>query len=164
LIEAAKHITKEHKETKFVIVGNGPLKNTLIEYTKQHGVYGNFTFLGFVPEAQLHNLYTCADIFASPSIQEGQGISLLEAQATAKPVVAFNVTAIKEVVKNKETGLLLEPDTKELANAICYLLSNKELRKKMGNSAREFVSKNFSWKICSKKMLQVYNEVSKTHL
>ena len=164
LIEAAKQVTKEHSETKFVIVGNGPLKNNLIEYTKQQGVYGNFTFLGDVSEAQLHNLYACADIFASPSIQEGQGISLLEAQATAKPVVAFNVTAIKEVVKNKETGLIVEPNSKELASAISYLLSNKELREKMGKSAREFVSNNFTWEICSKKMLQVYNEVSKTQL
>jgi glycosyltransferase involved in cell wall biosynthesis len=160
LIEAAKHVIKERKETKFVVVGDGPLKNRLISYSKEQGVSDKFVFLGDVPEAMLHQLYNCADVFASPSIQEGQGISLLEAQATAKPVVAFNVSAINEVVKNKETGLLVKPDSYELANAILSLLSDKSLREKMGRSGREFVSKNFSWDICAQKMFQLYSEAS----
>ena len=65
-----------------------------------------------------------------------------------------------EVVKNKETGLLVNPNSDELANAISQLLSDKELRDKMGQSARNFVIKNFSWDICSKKMFQVYSEVT----
>ena len=160
LIEAAKRVTKESRDTKFVVVGDGPLKNHLIQQSKEQGVSDNFAFLGAVPEAMLHSLYNCADVFASPSIQEGQGISLLEAQASAKPVVAFNVTAITEVVKNKETGLLVEPDSNELADAILSLLSNKALREKMGRSGREFVSNNFSWDICAQKMLHVYSEAS----
>jgi len=160
LIEAAKQVIKENRETKFVVVGDGPLKNHLISYSKEQGVSDKFVFLGEIPEAMLHQLYNCADVFASPSIQEGQGISLLEAQATAKPVVAFNVTAINEVVKNKETGLLVEPDSYELANAISSLLSDKSLREKMGRSGREFVSKNFSWDICAQKMFKVYSEAS----
>jgi len=92
LIEAAKQVIKENKETKFVVVGDGPLKSHLISYSKEQGISDKFAFLGYVPEEMLHQLYNCADVFASPSIQEGQGITLLEAQATAKPVVAFNVT------------------------------------------------------------------------
>jgi glycosyltransferase involved in cell wall biosynthesis len=160
LIEAAKQVIKEFKETKFVVVGDGPLKNHLISYSKEQGVSGNFVFLGDVTEDMLHRLYNCADVFASPSIQEGQGISLLEAQATAKPVVAFNVTAINEIVKNNETGLLVKPDSHELAHALLSLLSDKPLREKMGRSGREFVSKNYSWNICAQKMLQIYSEAS----
>jgi glycosyltransferase involved in cell wall biosynthesis len=158
LIEAAKQVIKENKETKFVVVGEGPLKSHLISYSKEQGVSDKFVFLGYVPEETLHRLYNCADVFASPSIQEGQGITLLEAQATAKPVVAFNVTAIKEVVKNKETGLLVKPDSYELADAILTLLSDKPLREKMGRSGREFVSGTFSWDVCAQKMFQVYSE------
>lgn len=160
LIEAAKQVIKEHNDTKFVIVGEGPLKNKLVSYTKKQKVSDKFDFLGNVSETDLPKLYNYADVFASPSIQEGQGITLLEAQATAKPVVAFNVSAIMEVVKNKETGLLVNPNSDELANAISQLLSDKELRDKMGQSARNFVIKNFSWDICSKKMFQVYSEVT----
>jgi glycosyltransferase involved in cell wall biosynthesis len=158
LIEAAKHVLTEFKDAKFVVAGDGPLRNHLIGYTKEQGVSGNFVFLGDVPEDILPKLYNCADVFASPSIQEGLGITLLEAQATAKPVVAFNVTAITEVVKNKETGLLVKPDSHELASALLSLLSDKQLREKMGYSGREFVSKNFSWNSCAQKMSQIYSE------
>jgi glycosyltransferase involved in cell wall biosynthesis len=160
LIEAAKHVTKKSKDTKFVVVGDGPLKNHLISYSEKQGVSDKFAFLGNVSEAMLHQLYNCADVFASPSIQEGQGITLLEAQATAKPVVAFNVSAINEVVKNTETGLLVKPSSLELADAISQLLSDPSLREKMGHSGREFVRENFSWDILAQRMFQVYSEVS----
>jgi glycosyltransferase involved in cell wall biosynthesis len=162
LIEAAKQVLKENKETKFVIVGEGPLKNNLISYSKEQGVFDNFAFLGGIPEPMLPKLYNCADVFALPSLQEGQCISLLEAQATAKPVVAFNVSAVNEVVIDKETGLLVKPDSNELANAILHLLSNNSIREKMGQNGREYVRKNFSWDICAQKMLQVYSETSES--
>lgn len=158
LIQAAKLVTNENNDTKFVIVGEGPLKKDLVLFSQKQGVSENFNFLGKVSDELLPKLYNCADVFVSSSLQEGQGITLLEAQATAKPVVAFNVSAISEVVKNKETGLLVKPDISELANAILCLLSNEALRKKMGHSAREYVSKSFSWDICANKMFQVYSE------
>jgi len=160
LVEASRHIVKESRETMFVVVGDGPLRNHLISYAKKLGVSGNFVFLGEVGEVMLPRIYNCADVFALPSIQEGQGIALLEAQATAKPVVAFNVSAINEAVLDKETGLLVKPNSYELANAILNLLSNKFLREKMGRCGRKFVSKNFSWDICAQRMLQVYCEAS----
>ena len=160
LIEASKAVVKEMDEAKFVVVGDGPLKSHLVSYTKEQGVSDNFVFLGGVPEDLLHRLYSCADVFVSPSIQEGQGITLLEAQATAKPVVAFNVTAIPEVVKNKETGLLVEPDSSELADALLTLLSDQTLREKMGRASRELVSTTFSWEVCAQKMSQVYSEAA----
>jgi glycosyltransferase involved in cell wall biosynthesis len=160
LIEAAKHVVKESKETTFVVVGDGPLKNHLILHSKKQGVSDNFVFLGDVHEDMLPRLYNCSDVFALPSIQEGQGIALLEAQATAKPVVAFNVSGINEIVLDKETGLLVKPDSYELANSILNLLSNRSLREKMGRHGRKFVSENFSWDICTQRMLQVYCDAS----
>ena len=160
LIDAAKHVLKENKETAFVIAGNGPLKNNLTKYSQEQGVADKFTFLGDVPDNILPQLYNCADIFVSPSIQEGQGISLLEAQATAKPVVAFNVTAITEIIKHKETGLLVEPDSRQLSTAISSLLADESLRERMGRSGRDFVSKTFSWDICAQKMAKVYCEAT----
>jgi glycosyltransferase involved in cell wall biosynthesis len=142
----------------FIIVGDGPLKNHLTSFLKKERLSDNFVFLGDVSDDILPTLYNCADIFILPSIQEGQGIALLEAQATAKPVVAFNVSGISEIVLDKRTGLLVKPDSIELANAIFDLLSNKSLREKMGHLGREFVYKNFSWDICAQKMFQVYNE------
>jgi glycogen(starch) synthase len=158
LIEAAKHVIKENEETIFAVIGDGPLKNHLISYSKKQGVSDNFVFLGDVHDDVIPKLYNCADVFALPSIQEGQGIALLEAQATAKPVVAFNVGGINEFVLDKKTGLLVKPDSYELANAILKLLSDRSLREKMGRCGRNFVSENFSWDICAQTMFQVYCE------
>jgi glycosyltransferase involved in cell wall biosynthesis len=158
LIEAAKHIVKESSETAFVIVGNGPLKNHLISYLEKMKLSNNFVFLGDVPENMLTALYNCADVFAFPSIQEGLGIALLEAQATAKPVVAFNIGGVNEAVLDKETGLLVKPSSRELADVILKLLADRPLRERMGRKGRAFVSSNFSWDVCAQRMLQVYRE------
>jgi glycogen synthase len=158
LIEAAKQVVKERSETLFVIVGDGPLRNRLIAEVEQANLAGNFAFLGDVSEAQLPAVYGCADVFAFPSIQEGQGIALLEAQASAKPVVAFNVSGVTEAVVDKETGLLVKPNVDELAQAVLRLLADASLRQKMGLSGREYVLREFTWDICAQKTLGAYRE------
>jgi glycosyltransferase involved in cell wall biosynthesis len=159
LVEAAKLVVKERKETLFIIVGNGPSKNKLVSDIDDAGLASNFAFLGDVSEQDLPAVYRCADVFALPSIQEGQGIALLEAQASAKPVVAFNVSGVTEALRDKETGLLVKPtDSGMLAEAILRLLSDASLRAKMGADGREFVRSQLSWDVCAEKMLAVYRE------
>ena len=163
LVEAAKKIVKEYVEAKFVIVGEGPLRNQLQRKLEAANLSGNFTFLGNIKGDMLPAIYNCADVFALPSIQEGQGIVLLEAQASAKPVVAFDIGGVNEAVRNGETGLLVKRGSPEkLADAIMKLLSDKALREKMGANGRMFVAENFTWDICAQKMLKVYNEALKT--
>jgi glycosyltransferase involved in cell wall biosynthesis len=158
LVEAAKKIVNERSETVFAVVGSGPLKNQLISHLERINLLGSFVFLGDVNEDMLVALYNCAEVFAFPSIQEGLGIVLLEAQATAKPVVAFDVGGVHEAMLDKETGLLVRPDSCELADAILRLLSDRSLRERMGRKGRAFVSNNFSWDVCAQRMLHVYRE------
>lgn len=158
LVKAAKRVVAEHRETLFVLVGNGPLRNSLEAEVEQANLTKNFVFSGDVSEAELPQVYRCCDVFALPSIQEGQGIALLEAQASAKPVVAFNVSGVAEAVRNGETGLLVKPDVGELSEAILKLLSDAELRRKMGAKGREFVRSDLSWDVCAERMLRVYRE------
>jgi len=159
LLDAAKHVIQKSKETMFVVVGEGPLKKNLITAVGKNGLSSNFVFLESVSDQLLQSLYSCVDLFVLPSIQEGQGMALLEAQAAALPVVAFNVSGIREAVKDKETGLLVkEVNSNALAEATLELLSNRSLSKKMGQRGREFVQEYFTWNICAEKMLQIYNE------
>jgi glycosyltransferase involved in cell wall biosynthesis len=161
LVEAAEHVLEENKETVFVVVGEGPLKNNLISAVKKYRLSSNFVFLSIVSDSLLQDLYSCVNLFVLPSIQEGQGMALLEAQAAALPIVAFDVSGVREAVRDKETGLLVkEIDSNSLSEAILKLLSDKSLRRKMGQHGREFVQKNFTWDVCAEKMLQVYNEAS----
>ncbi len=159
LIEAAKQVTKERKDTMFVLVGNGPMRLQLVSNIEAAGLKRNFVFLGDVSEEDLPQIYRCTDVFVLPSIQEGQGIVLLEAQASGKPVVAFNVSGIAEAVKNKETGLLVKPGSSdELAQGILKILSDNSLQEKMGKKGREFVLRELSWDISARKLLSVYRE------
>ena len=159
LVEAAKKIVKENAETKFLIVGDGPLRNQLAASLEAANLSGNFKFLGNFKEDALPAMYNCADVFVLPSIQEGQGIVLLEAQASGKPVVAFDVGGVNEAVQNKETGLLVNRGSSgELADALLKLLSDNTLREKMGTNGRRFVTENFTWDTCAQKMLKVYYE------
>jgi glycosyltransferase involved in cell wall biosynthesis len=158
LVEAAKQVVKENRDALFVLVGNGPIKNRLVSEVKVSGLEHNFVFLGDVSEEALPEIYRCADVFAFPSIQEGQGIVLLEAQASAKPVVAFDVSGVSEAVRNHESGLLVEVSSRALAQAILKVLADKSLREEMGLKGREFVGGELSWDVCAQKMLSVYKE------
>ena len=159
LVEAAKQIVKQQADTKFLVVGEGPLRNHLIGSLKSANLSGNFMLLGNLKEDMLPAVYNCADVFVLPSIQEGQGIVLLEAQACGKPVVAFRVGGVSEAVRDGETGLLVEKgDRGGLADALLKLLSDKLLREKMGAGGRGFIVGNLTWDICAAMMLEVYRE------
>ena len=84
LIESAKIIVNENKQTKFIIVGEEAVKKPNAPKLETTNLASNFTFMGNVKEDMLPLIYNCADVFALPSIQEGQGIVLLEAQASAE--------------------------------------------------------------------------------
>ncbi len=160
LVEAAKKIVKQQADAKFVIVGDGPLKNQLLSDLGKANLSRNFTFLSGLTEDALAAVYGCADVFVLPSIQEGQGIVLLEAQASAKPVVAFNVGGVNEAVLRGETGLLVDRgDSDALADALLKLLLDDSLNEKMGAKGRRFVVENFTWDVCAERMLSVYSEV-----
>jgi glycosyltransferase involved in cell wall biosynthesis len=160
LVEAAEQIVKEADNVKFVIAGDGPMRDSLVAWLKRLEILDKFIFLGDVSDAMLPELYNCADIFALPSIQEGQGIALLEAQASGKPVVAFNVGAVSESIMEGQTGFLYEPNSQRLSSSLLRLLADAPLREKMGAKGREFVCDNYSWALCSRKMCQVYSEIS----
>jgi len=159
LVEAAKKVVKQQADTKFVIVGDGPLRKQLDESLNKAGLLSNFVFLGNIKENQLSAVYSAADVFVLPSIQEGQGIVLLEAQACGKPVVAFGEGGVYEAVRDKETGFLVDlGNTESLADNLLKFLADESLRQKMGAAGRRFVTENFTWDLCAKRMLGVYRE------
>ena len=159
LVEAAKQVTKTQPNVQFVLVGDGPMKPQLTNDLAAANLTGNFVFKSGLSEQELTAMYGCSDVFVLPSIQEGQGIVLLEASASGKPVVAFDIGGVNEAVVNGKTGLLTTRGSSgELAEALQKLLGDTGLRQKMGSAGRQFVVENFTWDICAQKMLGVYSE------
>jgi glycosyltransferase involved in cell wall biosynthesis len=159
LVEAAKTVVKQQANAKFLLVGSGPLRKQIETSVASAGLSGNFVFYGNMPHNQLATVYNAADVFVLPSLQEGQGIVLLEAQACGKPVIAFGVGGAKEAVKGGESGFLLAlGDTEGLADRLLKLLADDALRQKMGAAGRQFVKENYTWDLCAERMLKVYRE------
>jgi glycosyltransferase involved in cell wall biosynthesis len=159
LIDAALQVVKDHPNVLFLVAGDGPLRSSLTASVAHVGLGSNIVFLGDVADADLPALYRCAAVFAFPSVQEGQGIALLEAQASGTPVVAFNVSAISEAVHDGKSGLLVPTGScSALAQAISKLLSDASLRVRMGAHGREFVQTELSWDRCAAGMLKIYQE------
>jgi glycosyltransferase involved in cell wall biosynthesis len=119
--------------------------------------------MGNLKDSELPKIYNCADVFVLPSVQEGQGIVLLEAQASGVPVVAFDAGGVKEAMRDGETGLLIKPgDTDSFAEGLIKLLNNKASRVTLGQNGRKYVNTNYTWDVCTKKMLEVYREALST--
>jgi len=117
-------------------------------------------FTGFIPHQKVFNHYLNADILVNPSFSESFGMTLIEAMSCQIPVVATRVGGMTEIIKEDETGILVElGDAIGLANAIILLLSNENLRKLMGKAAYKRVIEFFSWDESAKDLLRLYRNV-----
>lgn len=108
---------------------------------------------------QVLEFFRIADVFALPSFVEGLPIALLEAMALGIPSISTNVYAIPEALKDRETGLLIEPgDAGALADAIKDLQEDNKLRHHIASRGREFVIANFDERIASRIAIKKYEE------
>ncbi|MGQ0793010.1 MAG: glycosyltransferase [Deltaproteobacteria bacterium] len=143
LIAAAAIVRREFPRVKFVIVGDGPLRGSLEGTARRLGLVGNIEFLGF--RSDIAQLLQTFDIFALSSLTEGVSISILEAMAASKPVIATDVGGNPEVVENGKTGILTPSQNPEkMAEAIALLLKNRQMRTEFAAAARERVERLFS--------------------
>lgn len=123
---------------------------------------GRVVLTGFIPPVGMPGAYLLGDVFVGPSqIEEGLGLVFLEAAAAGLPVIATRMGGIPEVVRDGETGLLLQrkDDAGELAAKITGLLRDQQMRKRLGQQGREWVRHNFSWERSAGDLEQVYDEV-----
>lgn len=135
LIEAIKYIEKY--DIKLHIAGNTKKDPVYYQRIKDlvdsNNLNEKVIIYGRVSEEELNRLYSLTDIFVLPSLWEGFGIVLLEAMHFKLPIIASNVAAIPELVKDGFNGLLVPPgDPESLSMAVKKLIDNPEIRKEMG--------------------------------
>lgn len=128
-------------------------------------------FVAGVHEDRLPALYRTARVLVLPSVHwtcygryvpvsELLGLSLLEAMASGTPVVASRLGGLPEIVRDGETGFLVQPgNVEELRDRIATLLDNRELAERMGRAARESVLDRFTWDACALRCLETYGEL-----
>jgi glycosyltransferase involved in cell wall biosynthesis len=139
VIRACGELSRRGKALYLVIAGDGQEK-TRLQRLADEELPGRTRFVGKVPRGEMHRFYSAGDLFAFPGIRESLGMVYLEAQSCGLPVVAFANGGIPEVVRNRETGFLLPPFAFEpYLQALGLLLSDEELRCKMGQEAQKYV-------------------------
>ena len=134
--EPAYRTGRHRTQIKFVIVGDGELRKELEEYAKELGIADSVIFTGF--RQDLPEIYADLDVVVLSSINEGTPVSIIEAMASGKPVVATDVGGVPSLVKDSSTGFLVKPqDAESLSDGVLKLLKSPELRQNMGKKGRD---------------------------
>lgn len=130
-------------KAKFMIVGDGPLRNDLEGYATELNIKDRIIFTGW--RRDLGSVYNTLDIACLTSLNEGTPISLIEAMASGKAVLSTDVGGVRDVVTHGETGLLVSSgDIQGFSSSLVRLLSDRDLRDEMGKRGRSAVSEKFS--------------------
>ena len=146
LIEAMPAILAHVPNCRLVIAGDGPLREDLEALSASLGLDGRVIFAGAKRPEDLPAYYASADVFVAPSVvvdsgdTESFGLVIAEAMASKCPVIASDVGGIGDLVKNGETGLLVpQRDSRAIANAVCEMLGNTQLRRRCSIAALRHV-------------------------
>lgn len=137
VIAAAGQLVARHPIVRFLFVGNGILRESLQQRIEREGLSPYFQFTGLVPPEQIPRLIGGMDVIVHTSLREGLARVLPQALIAARPVVSYDIDGAREVVLPGQTGYLLPPrDVAALAAALDELLSDDDLRARLGQEGR----------------------------
>lgn len=157
LINNFKDIVKKIPRAKLIIVGDGPDMKELIDLVDKNKLNRNCLFTGKVPWNEVPLYYMLSSVFVTASKSETQGLTVIEAMAASKPVVAINDESFSLVIESYKDGILFNDD-KEYKDAIYKLYKDRKLRDKISLEARK-TANNYSDLSYAKKVLEVYKKV-----
>ena len=161
LLDAAPRVLSEFPLTEFVLIGDGPELAALREQSVQLGISEHVHFPGSCVD--MPSVYGALDVFVLPSLSEAMPMALMEAMAAGKPVVASSVGSVPAMVKNLETGILVPPaDAGAIGTALCTLLRDSELRRRLGDFAQRFATTSFSAKAMALRYITLYASIATT--
>jgi glycosyltransferase involved in cell wall biosynthesis len=158
LLRAARELCAAFPGLKVVIVGEGPDRQAIEHMVQRFGLRSNVILAG--QHSDMPGIYAAMDIFVLPSLNEGLPMTILEAMAASRPVIATRVGAIPKVIKDGETGLLVDPgDVDGLRNALARLLLDSDLCRCLGSAGHDWISGNYTSEAMALKYRQMYDEV-----
>ena len=161
-IRAAARVVSQFPETHFVLAGvdtshSSEVHKHLEQLVSETGLKERFRFLGWVEDAE--KLLSAIDVFVSASETESFGLAIAEAMAAGTAVVATATEGAREVIDDRETGLLVPiGDVTRIADSITLLLSDGERRRQIATRARDAVNARFSLKRMVDEIEQIYRD------
>lgn len=158
LVKAAQLALKENDKIMFLFIGSGKEEPKLRQLTKDLGIQERVIFHS--PVDNLSDYLCTMDIFVMPSVQEGLGLAILEAQARKVPVVASDVGGIPDIIEDSITGVLAQPrDESAISRSILKLIKDKSLYSMIKENAYNKITKEFSLERMITETEDVYREI-----
>ena len=162
LIEAAHLVIQQMPDVRFLILGEGELRDSLERHVREHHLEKHVFLPGF--RTDVLGCMKSFDLFVMSSVTEGLGTALLDAMACGKAIVATRTGGIPEVVEDGETGTLVPPrDHAAMAQAILAMLADDEQRRRMGEAGLARVQERFTVERMVAETAAVYGRLAGRH-
>jgi glycosyltransferase involved in cell wall biosynthesis len=163
LIKAVPIVLQSSPDVKFVIAGDGSLKNKLVDMAKDLGVIGNIRFVGWLQYEKLPDYLRSADVYVSTSLSDGDlAQSTQQAMACNVPIVTNDLIVNTNRINDGENGFIFPTkDYRLLAEKIIILLKNNDLRVKMGEAGRRTIDENLNYYKNMEEAENLYNELNR---
>lgn len=159
-VDSIPLVLEKEKNTKFLIIGEGSMRNELIKKLSEYSIQDSAIFAGFVLHRDLPKYLSIIDLLVLPSYREHLPVTILESMAVGIPVIASSVGAIPEVIDDCENGILLKENNPEsICDAISCLKKDKKLRAHISQNSRKTILNNYSYEIIKPKFEKVIKEL-----
>jgi glycosyltransferase involved in cell wall biosynthesis len=161
-VDAAALLAEEAPHARFLVVGDGDLRQELEQRARARGLHGRLIFTGVRDDVA--RLLSATDVYVKPGIVEGYiGVTVLEALALGTPVVAFDTQDVKLAITDGVTGVVVpNADTAALAEKILYLLRNPDVGSRLGEAGRKLVEARFHTSQLAQQLEQFYHRLLAT--
>jgi len=159
LLQAFRALCERRSAVRLLIIGDGSLRGDLEAHARALGLVRNVTFLG--ARSDIPGLLGSIDVFVLSSINEGVPLSVVEAMAAGKPIVATNVGGLQLLVRPSINGLLVPPaDPVALEAAMRRLADDDALRREMGVRSQEIARESFGVSTMIRRYQEIYESVA----
>jgi glycosyltransferase involved in cell wall biosynthesis len=143
----AFRLAEKHPDIHFLIVGDGIMMESLKKEIARRSMEKRFSFAGLVAPSEIPDYIAIMDILVHLSLREGLPRAVVQAMASARPVVGFALDGTPEAVINGKTGFIVAPeDVDGVENALEELLSDPGKGRAMGEAGRKFVMEKWDWR------------------
>lgn len=160
LIRALAMVFSSGRGLQVNLVGDGPMRQELVDLARQLGIDSNIRFYGHIEHISLAGLLAAADIFVTPALSDGNNVSLNEAMACGCFPIATDIPANSQWIRHEKNGFLYPPgDVDRLAQAIEAALDSSALRSSARVENRQIAETQVDWRICAKRMEAIYQGI-----
>ncbi len=161
LFDAIAGLLAAGLELELTLIGDGPQRAELEKRSAELGIDDSVHFTGYQGQYEVQEQLQRCDVFVLPSFAEGVPVSLMEAMAQAKPVIATNVGGVTELVTDGVNGRVVIPgNVAELRDAIVEMLTDEHLRERLGTAGRTRVAADFASDVEARRLVTLFRAVA----